>query len=296
MNESPTPNHDVPTGLSIAVKAEFQRWENIRDLSRRQLSGTITIGFLYLMGSLAVGGYLLVTIREIAKDAAILRGWQVETIEIGWMDQVAWCYVVIALGAVILFPCLLLLIQGKSPSFLARWLEHLPWIGSTMRIIAIGDFCQSIYHGILQSQTYETAFATAAENVRHPGLSRWAMDSSKQIQAGRSPSSVLANSPIRDQPLTVVSVMVDSDLSAEQTVATWHDTTAQCHHLAESRAHRAKQFISTSTLLVCVMLAAFALLVSAVFMTSMISGLAQGYYSFLPFLSCLPCLSCHLPT
>lgn len=292
MSDAQRRTQDLPIGSSIAVKADFQRWGNVRDQARRQLTSTVVIGFMYLMASLAVGGYLLLTIREIARDAVVLKGWNVEKIETGWMNQVAWFYVGIAIIAVILLPCLLLLIQGKSPSVLARWLEHLPWIGSTMRVVAVGDLCQSIYHGVIESQTYETAFANAAESVRDPGLRRWAMDSSKSLQAGRSPSSVLASAPIRDQPLQVVSVMLESDLSAEQTIAAWHDTTAQCHRLAESRAHRAKQFISTSTLLVCAILAAFALLISAVFMTSMItglspslmSGLAQGVYSIPPYL------------
>ena len=77
--------------------------------------------------------------------------------------------------------------------------------------------------------------------------------------------------------------MLEGDLSAEQTVAAWYNTADQCHHLAESRAYRAKQFISTSMLLICAVLAAFALLISAVFMTSMITGLTHNTYSGLFF-------------
>lgn len=87
MNDLPTQNRDQQSGSSIAVKAEFQRWEHVRDQARRQLTSTLTFGFMYLMASLAVGGYLLLTVREIARDAAIFQGWQIESVEIGWMES-----------------------------------------------------------------------------------------------------------------------------------------------------------------------------------------------------------------
>lgn len=264
----------------IGEEAERQRWQVIRAKARSQLTGSITIGFLYLMASLVVGSYLVIMIREVARDAAFIRGWEVETIQTDWMEQVVWGYAALAILAVVFFALVLLLIHGKLPGYVARSMELIPAIGSTMRIVALGELCQSIYDGVVDSQTYETSLVSASKQVRDPGLKRWALNAFKLLQSGYSPSVVLASAPIRDQPLQVVSAMIQSELSVEQTVAVWHEAADQCHRLAESRANRAKQFISASTLLISVMLAAFAFLISAVFMGSMITGLASTVYMF----------------
>jgi len=261
---------------SIAVEAEFEIWQNVRSETRRRLTGAVTIGYLYLLAALAVGGYLMVTVAGVCESGIILEDWEPVEIEMGWMLQIAWFYAGLAIAATIAYPLILLLIFGKLPSELSRFLNSIPFIGSTVRAVSMADFCQSIYRCVLNSLTFGDAMARASKDVRDASLRRWSADSSRRLAAGQSLPSVLAMSPMREQPIAALSALVRDELSSEDTRRVWHQAASQCHSLAISRLRRTTQFLSVSCMLVSALLAAFAVLMSAVFLGYALRGISYG--------------------
>ncbi len=255
---------------NIAQQAEFEIWRSIRDETRGRLTRSISVGFLYLLAALAVGAYLMLTLAEVGRDIVNWSYWKPERVEVAWITEIAWGYGAMALFAVIGYVLTLLLIRDLLPSSFCRIVSAIPWIGSTIRIVAMGDFCQSIYESVLRRQTYSDALEHAAMAVRNPDLRQWSRHSSARIDSGHSLASVLHSSPIQDQPLSAVTAFVAQELSIDESVRVWHHATAECHSLARSRLHRTTQVISITCLLACVSIAAFAMFLSGMLTTSIL--------------------------
>lgn len=203
-------------------EAEFERWRRGRADVRRRLSGAATSGFLYLIASLAVGAYLIVAVAAVTRDTTVMDGWNSRDLDLSWMYQIAWGYGALAVLAVIAFPLVLLLIAGKLPPLLARVMRSLPGMGSTMRMVELGDFCQSVYMSIAQSKTYGQAFRDAALDVQDADLRRWAATSAASLEGGQSPASVLRFAPIREQPLPAILAFVQGGVSQTDALRIWH--------------------------------------------------------------------------
>lgn len=251
---------------SIAAQAELEIWQGIREDTRRRLIRVISVGFLYLLAALAVGAYLMVAVADAAGGADVLMSWYGDQLDTPSIDPLAWSYGGLAMVATIIYGLTLLLIHDKLPPSLCRIVGSMPWIGSTVRIVAVGEFCQSIYLSVLRSQTYGDAFARASAEVRHADLRRWSGDSSQRMESGQSLASVLQSSPIQDQPLFAAASLVANGLSANETVQVWHHAAAECHLLAGSRLERTTLIISATCLFVSVLIASFALLISVFLM------------------------------
>ncbi|QDV82268.1 hypothetical protein [Planctomycetes bacterium TBK1r] len=268
---------------SIAATAELELWQSIREDTRRRLTRVVSIGVLYLLTALAVGVYLILTMAEVASDTVVLRSWRPEMMDVTWMKVTALGYVVAAVLAILGYLVILMMILQRLPPLLSTVAGSMPWIGSTMRMVAMGEFCQSIYQSLLRSQTYGNALQQASETVHHAGLRRWSAISSKRIELGHPLSMVLQSSPIQEQPLSAVAALstvglastegLAADQATEQAVQIWHRATSECHVLAQSRLDRTAAFVSVSFLLASVFIAFFALLLMGVSMQTQIRGL-----------------------
>ena len=162
---------------SIATTAELELWQSIREDTRRRLTRVVSIGVLYLLAALAVGMYLILTMAEVASDTVVLRSWRPEMIDVTWLG-----YAVAAIIAIIGYLLVLMMILQRLPALLSRIVGAMPWIGSTMRMVAMAEFCQSIYQSLLHSQTYGDALQQASKSVHHAGLRHWSAISSKRIE------------------------------------------------------------------------------------------------------------------
>ncbi len=248
---------------SIAQTAEFELWQRGRDDARRRLRSAVTWGFVYLIAALAVGAYLIVVVKEISRGTVWVDSWNFEEMDLSWMTQIAWGYAGLAVLAIIAYPLLLLLIHGKLPSGLAWFMRRVPGIGSTMRVVELGELCQSMVQSIAQSKTYAAALGDVSHTVRDSGLRRWSARAHQQIEAGQSLATLLRSSPIHDQPLPAVIAFAQSDTSRTDTLRVWQQAAAQCHIRIERRVDRATQAVSVSCLLAAVFFAAFGLLLAA---------------------------------
>ena len=262
---------------SIATTAELELWQSIREDTRRRLTRVVSIGVLYLLAALAVGMYLILTMAEVASDTVVLRSWRPEMIDVTWMKMTALGYAVAAIIAIIGYLLVLMMILQRLPALLSTIVGAMPWIGSTMRMVAMAEFCQSIYQSLLHSQTYGDALQQASKSVHHAGLRHWSAISSKRIELGHPLSMVLQSSPIQDQPLSAVAALATEELATEQTteraVQIWHRATSECHVLAQSRLDRTAAVVSISFLLASVFIAFFALLLMGMSMQTQIRGL-----------------------
>ncbi|QDV44452.1 hypothetical protein Enr13x_43180 [Stieleria neptunia] len=258
---------------SIAMTAELELWQSIREDTRRRLTRVVSIGVLYLLAALAVGAYLILTMAEVASDTVVLHSWRPELIDVTWMKMAALGYAVVAFIAIVGYLVILMMILQRLPALLCSIAGAMPWIGSTMRMVAMGEWCQSIYQSLLRSQTYGDALQQASQAVDHAGLRRWSAISSKRIELGHPLSVVLQSSPIQDQPLSAVAVLAAETLAPEQAVLIWHRAASECHVLAQSRLDRTAAVLSISFLLASVFVAFFALLLMGLSMQTQIRGL-----------------------
>lgn len=252
-----------PADISIAEQAQRELWQQIRSQTRRRLARSASIGLLYLLASLAVGAYLLMAVGEISSDTFYLDGWELKPVRLEWMMQLVWGYAGFAVLIVLAYIALLLLVFDKLPAIGCSILRGVPCVGSTTRVISLGEFCEAVYRSVIQSQPYHVAFDRAVNAIGNADLSQWSARAARQVQAGFSVPTVLRTAPIRDLPLSAVIALISHDLSAEQTTRVWQQATEECHQLARSRVTRTAQLISITCVLLSVMLACMALFVSA---------------------------------
>ncbi|TWT92246.1 hypothetical protein [Neorhodopirellula pilleata] len=258
---------------SIGRDAELEVWRHVRIEARRRLSGTLTIGFVYLLLALLVGAFLIHAVEDVAHDTVYLQGWNQETLELRWMTELIWGYVGIGILALVGYVMAMLMIHHRLPGTTWQMIASTPWVGSTMRIVAVADFCQSMFHSLGDSLTYDQAFSKAAVEMQSDGLKPWSTGAAEQIRSGRSIGQVLSSCPTREGSIMALAAMTQSQISADQSLRVWHDAATECHELIASRLQRTIQVISIFCLLGSVGLAAFAMLVSTRFMASVLGGL-----------------------
>lgn len=258
---------------TIGQEAESEIWEQIRKDTHRKLVVSLTIGVLYLLASLVVGVFLIYTVEEVGRDTVYLQGWELQTVDLQWMTKVRWFYGGIGALAMLAYAVIYLTIQNLLPPIVWRRTCSIAWVGSTIRMVAIADVCQSIYHSVRRGFPYDKAFARAASEVQSVGMRCWLSRAAERIQAGQSPAAALRSCPVQDQPFAAVAVITSGELTKEETIEVWHQATMECHALAFSRLNRATQVISVTCLLCSAGLAAFALIVSARFMSALLQGL-----------------------
>ncbi|QEF99087.1 hypothetical protein Mal15_31470 [Stieleria maiorica] len=265
----PHENH----AIGIAEQAELEIWQGIRDDTRRRLLKTVTVGVIYLIAALAVGAYLIVTIADVGRENVVLRGWQPVVVDVGWMLTIATGYGALAVTAFVGYLVTLLWIQDKLPAAAFQIVDGVPWIGSTIRVVAMGEFCQSIFQSLLRSQPIGVALDQASSAVGHAGMRRWSALASKRIEFGHPLAHVLQSSPIQDPPLSAVAAFAMQKLPASDSVDVWRRATSECHLLAQSRLDRTAMAVSVCCLLASVFIAFFALLLSGIAMRTMLQGL-----------------------
>ena len=273
---------------SIAHRVELEMWSDIRCETRQRLMRSLTIGVLYLLAALAVGAYLILAVQEIGTGLYMLRDWELEEVSLGWMTQVAWGYGGVAIVVIVLYPLLALLICDRLPHWCSWMMEAVPGVGSTMRAVSLGDFCQAMYQSVAASQTYDAALAHASQRVRSPSLRDWSRKASGRIAAGQSLDGVLASAPIREPALfAVIALTSDSaanmrsaanKLSHEDTIRIWHQAASECHILAQSRSIRATQLLSVLGLLASVFFATLGMLMAAMFVFGVLKE-TYGFYT-----------------
>lgn len=230
------------------------------------------MGFLYLLAALAVGAYLILAVADVGRATVVYSGWEQEELQVAWMTQIAGIYGGLALAVTIGYVCALMLVFDRLPSVFCLIGGSIPWIGSTTRIVAMGEFCQSIYQSVLGSRTYDDALAQASDSIRHAGLRRWSRNSSKRIESGQPLGRVLRSSPIQEQPLSAVAAFLTKEMSTQDAILVWHRATSECHLLAQSRLDRTTQFMSITFMLASVLIAAFAMLLSGTMMRVVLQG------------------------
>ncbi|EMI54075.1 type II secretion system F family protein [Rhodopirellula sallentina] len=265
--------HNTNVDGEIAQNAEAELWKGIRNQTRRSLSVSLTFAYFYLMAALMVGSYLITAVSEVGREAVYYIGWELTELDVTWMTRFAWSYAVLALLATITYVIAMLFIHNKLPTHLALAATKIPWIGSTMRAVSVGRLCESVLHSVKRSRTYDEALSIATNEVGDAALSRWSATSSDRVRAGHSMSGILESCPVGDQPLMAIAAFMEQERTGEEAIRVWHLATEECHSLAQSRVARATQFLSVSALLISVFLAAFAMLSSSAFISTILSGL-----------------------
>ncbi len=281
-----------PTGItepgSIAYLAELEMWSDIRCETRQCLFRSLTIGVLYLLAALAVGAYLILAVQEVGTGLFMRRGWELEKVNLDWMRYIAWGYGGMAIIVMILYPLLGLLIHDRIPHWCSWMMEAVPGVGSTMRIVSLGDFCQSMYQSVAASETYSSALDQASQCVRSSSMRHWSRKASGRIAAGQSLGQVLASTPIREPSLFAVIALTSSSttstqssantISDEDTIRVWYQAALECHTLAQSRSHRTTQMISVLGLLASVFFATLGMFMAATFVFSILTE-TYGFYT-----------------
>ena len=232
----------------------------------------MSVALIYLLAALAVGSYLILAVAEFGQDTVIWNRWDAETLELGWMRLVALGYGGLALLATVGYLSAMMLVGGYLPAWLCRLVNSIPWIGSTMRSVVLGEFCQTIYLSVLRGQTYGDGLRQASQFVRNAKLRRWSAESSRRIESGQAIARLLESLPMQDSPLAATTAFVANELSVNEPARVWHCAADECHHLALSRLQRTTVVLSTVCLLACVLLAAFPLLLTGSFLQVYLRG------------------------
>lgn len=264
---------------SIGQQAELERWRRGRADVRRRLSGAAMGAFVYLISALAVGAFLIVAVAAVTRDTTVMDGWDSLGVDLSWMYKIVWGYGALALLATVVFPLVLLMVAGRLPPLLARVMRSLPGIGSTMRMVELGDFCQSMYMSIAQSKTYGQAFGDAVQDVRDADMRRWAKSSAASVEGGQPLASVLRFAPIREQPLPAILAFVQGGVSQTEALRIWHHAAEDCHQQAQARLQRTVQAMSVTFLLAAVFLATLGLLLAATITIMVLQGWVSMLYS-----------------
>jgi hypothetical protein len=204
------------------------------------------------------------------------------------MRYIAWGYGGMSLIVMIFYPLLSLLIYDRLPHWCSWMMEGVPGVGSAIRVVSLGDFCQSMYQSIMDSDTYDAALDQASQIVHSPSMRHWSRKASGQIAAGQSLGQVLASTPIREPSLFAVIALTSNSpastpsptysRSDEDTIRIWHQAALECHTLAQSRSHRTNQMISVVGLLASVFFATLGMFLAATFVFSILSE-TYGFYS-----------------
>ena len=257
---------------SIGHEAAIEAWTQTRAETRRRLAGALTLGTFYVLTSLAVGAFLIHGLAEAVDDSTYLEGWESYELQVTWTGGVIIGYGLIAVFTVIGYALAMLLIKGWLIAPLSATVWHIPWIGPTMRSVALGELCQSIYESVLETQTYADALASASKAVSNKFLARWLSRASELLDSGASLATLLKSAPMQDQPITAVSALVGKPLSETRTIELWRQAASDCHLLAQSRVNRAVQFVSMTCLLISVLFASFAMLMSVFLMQLILRG------------------------
>lgn len=257
---------------SIGDAAEAELWLGIRREAKRKLAGVLSIGLLYVLSALAVGGYLIMSMANVGDEFVYFSGWQAKSFNLFWMKQVAMGYAGLALLVGVGYVVAILLIFDKLPAFFYQLLWSTPWLGSTVRAVVMGEFCQSMVHSLRLSKTYGEGLSAVSTETRNAGLGSWAKRSAHRFEAGFDLDKVLRSSPMKDQPLSALATFLSRDLPLDQSTRVWHSAAVESHLLVQSRLARATMVISTTCLLVSVMLASLALFFSGTMMQQGIRG------------------------
>lgn len=264
---------DVVPDESIAMRAEFERWAGVRENARRRLTHALSIALVYVLASIGVGIFLLRSVSQIVQIAVESESyfWKLPG-NIEWMNQLAICYGGLAVVVLAGYVIAILLIHDRLSGYLTRLLGAVPWIGSTVRMVSMGELCQSIYQSVRAGKTYDVAFRKASTELRNPSLRRWSGRMAAAIESGVSLVNLLRGSSIRDQPIGVLSGIFTHEISETDAIQVWHHAAAECHLLADSRLNRTLMATSVTCVLVSVLIAAVALLSSTMFLQIMVRG------------------------
>ncbi|OYP34909.1 hypothetical protein [Rhodopirellula sp. MGV] len=269
---NPTIGHDVG---GVAFEAQLETWQTVRADIKHQIAKITTLAVVYLLASLAIGGLLLSKMLELSDGFLFVVGWRQYTpVEMGWLHSVLLGYLAAGLGVALLFVLVQAIVWNWLPSGLFDLVAMIPWVGSTVRAIALGEFFQSIYKSVSLDQTYARAFESAAEQIRNSSLRRWARIAAGRIESGQSLESLISTIPIHDQPVCVLGVLISQHPNQVQTLQLWHHATEECHRLAESRLYRTRLFIHVTCLLTSVFIAGLALFFTVGYAIVMIRGLS----------------------
>lgn len=257
---------------SIGDVAEAELWLGIRREAKRKLAGVLSVGLLYLLSALAVGSYLIVSMANVGEEFIYLRGWKTESFELHWMNQIAVGYAALAVFVATGYVLAVLMIFNKLPAFFYQLFWSIPWLGSTLRAVVMGEFCQSMYQSLRLSKTYGEGLAAVSSDTRNAGLGSWAKHSAHRFEAGYSLESVLGSSPLKDQPISALRTFLSRDLPLDESTHVWHNAAVECHLLVQSRLSRATLVITTTCLLASVLLASLALFFSGTMMQLGVRG------------------------
>ena len=262
--------------LTIDQATQLEIWQSIRAEIRRRLTVVITIGFLYLVAALAVGAYLLSMVGEIGRDLVYLDDrWNEQPLGTERLLDYAAGYAVLAIFGLIAYVLILAYVHDRLPAWMCGCMSWIPLIGSTVRMLGVGDFCGSIFRSVIGQRTYGEAFRIASSDISDPRLRRWSMMSATRIDAGQPLSTVLRSVPVDDVPLNAVSTILDRLSASADTDRIWRFAANECHTVVQSRLSRTIQMISGLFLLISLTVATGAMLVSSMFMTTTIEGLSQ---------------------
>ncbi|KAA1261244.1 hypothetical protein LF1_37900 [Rubripirellula obstinata] len=259
--------------ISITKQAELEIWRDVRRETCRRLTSAITIGFVYLLAALAVGAFLFLTISEVGNDFVYLENWEERDLGLGTIAGVAKCYLGLAFVAIVSYVLVLLFIHQKLPADLSRIFHAIPWVGSTISMMGMAEFCESYYRSMLAQRTDVDALAAASSDIGDPVLRRWSNRAGQRADAGQPLSLILRSSPIDDQPLSIIAAFINQTISSDEAKSIWHHAARECHTLVQSRLHRSLHFLHFGFMLTSVALAALAMMMSTTFMATMINGL-----------------------
>ena len=251
-----------PGDWSIADRAQFRVWNDIRRTTRRELLASVLFAAFYLASSFLVGAFMFHAMDQMADQLFEMSGWQVATIEMTGLDAVVVVYLVLA-GLVSVFAGYVLFAWLHwLPAVARSGLLYLPWIGPPLRAVTLGHWSEAVLAKLEQESSYADAIESSAKTISHGGMKRWCNESAASLRGGAAIEQVLQTIPVSDHPVAALTSLVGRTGTHEQTVAIWRHACDECHHLGWTRSQLTRQSLSTVTLILSATIAMSAVLLS----------------------------------
>jgi hypothetical protein len=249
---------------SVASLTRFALLNRSRSEARGHVIAVSLLSWIYLLGSLAVGTFLLHTAAPFANMlmAAIgRRDFSSSEAENAIHFYVGLYLLGIAL-TVLLGILFLIRMLARSPVWIEWIWSNVPVIGPTLRANELAEMAESIYQSLAAGQNYALAFGSASQSSRSRQLSRWLLRSKQRIEAGESLHGVARDLPVKGEFISGVFGSLASNHTASSVVDMWRETSLRMHSLMMRRSYRVKTVLAPVMVVVSMLIACFAFVLS----------------------------------
>ena len=266
--------------LSLGTRAELARWGLLRKQSRQELITTLTGGAFSLIAAFCASSLLVFMLDQIEVPSG---GFDADPDEqsVQWLRPLGWSFIVAALLCMLAYLLSLGAVLGRIPAFLWPACQRVPWLGSSLRSLALAELFASLHQSVCEQQSYPIAFQTAASAFQQRSLRPWLTHTSDKLAGGQSISHCLQTFPGHDLSLAVAGVMAEKSDTAENTVQLWREISEEAHLACRERTESARRSIYFLMLVASVSVACVSIFVPSFLMRKLLYETMTGFYFFM---------------